>query len=359
MISIFQHDIGDFMQRKTELQERMKVRAARKREKRRIRNLTFVAVFCSLIISVFFVYDIMMGVLDAAEPEPDIPVISTPVYETPVTVRRPLEDFVVSDRKSFLVHLYADGKYYSCAYNSDEKKTVLDLLYRFSIILDKDDEINYPVDTPLEEDMLVKVGRVTYEYYTETEKIPYETEEIPVIFCAVMRPNKYPIGVPTEGEDGKKETKKRITYVDGVAVETVTISQKITKKPKNGVVYVDYSGELDLGNGPPTEYVKKYDDFEITAYTYVEEGGQVTYTGDLTRVGYVAVDRKVIPMYSKLYIIIPTPYGDFHYGYCYAMDTGGAIKNHDVDIFLPSLFDTNRFGRNKNCIVYVIREGKG
>ena len=41
------------------------------------------------------------------------------------------------------------------------------------------------------------------------------------------------------------------------------------------------------------------------------------------------------------------------------MVSGGAIKGHDVDIFLPSLFDTNRFGRNTGCTVYVIREGKG
>ena len=347
------------MQQRSELQDRIKARAAKKRERRMMRNLSFVAVFCSLIISVFFVYDIVLGVLDASEEPEQILPPPPPSFTETETVRYPLEDFVVSDRKSYLVHLYADGKYYSCAYNSDENKTVLDLLYRFSIFLGDDDEINYDVNTPLEEDMLVKVGRVTYEYFTETEKIPYETEKIPVIFTAVKLSHKYEIGVPTEGQDGIKETKKRITYVDGVAVETITVSQKITKKPVNGKIYVDYTHELDLGNGPPTEYEKVYTDFEITAYTYVEEGGMVTYTGDKTRVGYVAVDRSVIHMYSKLYIIINTPYGDFHYGYCYAMDTGGAIKGHDVDIFLPSLFDTNRFGRNKGCTVYVIREGKG
>lgn len=349
------------MQQKTELQERIQARAARKRENRRIRNLTFVAIFCSLIISVFFVYDIVLGVLNAAEPGPEIPVISTPVFEEPEIVRRPLEDFVVSDRKSFLVHLYADGKYYSCAYNSDENKTVLDLLYRFSIILDEDDEINYPVETLLEEDMLIKVGRVTYEYYTETEIIPYETEEVPLVFCAVIDVpyDDHPIGVPTKGENGLKETKKRVTYVDGKKVETVTISQKITKKPVDGKVYVDYSDQLDLGGGPPTEYVKKYDDFCITAYTYEEEGGIITATGDKTRVGYVAVDRSVIPLYSKLYIVVNSEYGTFHYGYCYAMDVGGAIKGHDVDVFLPSMEDMYWFGRNYNCTVYVIREGKG
>lgn len=346
------------MKKETELEARIRKRAAKKAEKRLMRSMSFAAIFASLIISVFFVYDIAVGIVDAnaaeaSSYEPTQPASDEPVYTAPETVRYPIEDFVVGEGKDFLVHLYADGKYYSCVYSAEDNKTVLDLLYRFSIFLGEDDEINYSVNTPLEEDMLVKVGRVTYEYLTFTEVIPYEVETIDVLYTVFAKDIK--IGVPTEGEDGIRKITKRETYVDGVLVETVTISQKITKKPVSGKVYRDCTYLLDRGHGAPSGYVKKLEDFTFTAYTYVEKGGLVTYTGDKTRVGYVAVDPSVIPLYSKLYIVLEN---GFVYGYCYAMDTGGAIKGNRIDLFLPTLSDCNQLGKRKGT-VYIITEGKG
>ena len=109
---------------------------------------------------------------------------------------------------------------------------------------------------------------------------------------------------------------------------------------------------LDLGDGAPTKYVAKLD-VSLTAYAYEEVGGQVTYTGDPTQVGYVAVDRNVIPMHSYLYIVTDD---GFVYGYCYAKDTGGAIKGNKIDLFLPSMTDMNNFGR-VNGTVYIITYG--
>ena len=47
----------------------------------------------------------------------------------------------------------------------------------------------------------------------------------------------------------------------------------------------------------------------------------------------------------------------FVYGYAYAMDTGGAVKGNIVDIFLPSTYDCNRFGRRTGT-VYVVSSGR-
>ena len=80
---------------------------------------------------------------------------------------------------------------------------------------------------------------------------------------------------------------------------------------------------------------------------------QLNCCGDIAKVGYVAVDRSVIPIHSYLYVVLDN---GFVYGYCYAKDTGGAIKGNIIDIFLPTDEDCRYFGRLQGT-VYVISSG--
>lgn len=264
------------------------------------------------------------------------------------------EEIVVSGDSSFLAHLSVDGKVYTYCYESEQEATVLDLLYRSNVYLGEEDEINYSLETPLVENISVEVGRVTYEEVVEQISIPYETEEIlmaysfsPSLNGAYASRYKNTAGVP-----GIREVTKRVKKLDGVAVETTVISDKVTVQPKDATVYIDASYLLNLGNGAPESYVQVLD-CNFTAYTYADEGGITTATGDKTQVGYVAVDRSVIPMHSYLYIVMDNGYV---YGYAYAKDTGGAIKGNKVDIFLPSSPDCYNFGR-KTGKVYIISYG--
>ena len=123
-------------------------------------------------------------------------------------------------------------------------------------------------------------------------------------------------------------------------------------QPQNALVYLDATHLLDVGDGPPASYVKKMA-CEFTAYSYNEEGPSLTATGALAKVGYVAVDKTVIPLHSYMYIVMDN---GFVYGYAYAKDTGGAIKGNIVDIFLPSEIDCSYFGRRMGT-VYIISYG--
>lgn len=88
---------------------------------------------------------------------------------------------------------------------------------------------------------------------------------------------------------------------------------------------------------------------DATSYTDdpAENGGyNTTKLGTPLRYGVVAVDPKVIPLGTKLYIE--------GYGYAVAEDTGGAIKGKRIDLCFTNKAQANAFGR-KNVKVYILK----
>ncbi|MRX73082.1 LysM peptidoglycan-binding domain-containing protein [Bacillus lacus] len=82
-----------------------------------------------------------------------------------------------------------------------------------------------------------------------------------------------------------------------------------------------------------SEQVAKEFTVTATAYTaYCNGCSGTTATGDDLRANpdkkVIAVDPKVIPLGSKVYVE--------GYGYATASDTGGAIKGNKIDVFIPS-----------------------
>lgn len=84
-----------------------------------------------------------------------------------------------------------------------------------------------------------------------------------------------------------------------------------------------------------------------TAYSNLGNGkwGSQTATGVTCRRGIVAVDPRVIPLGTRLYVE--------GYGECRAMDTGGAIKGMRIDLFMDRESECNRWGRRR-VQVYVL-----
>lgn len=75
-----------------------------------------------------------------------------------------------------------------------------------------------------------------------------------------------------------------------------------------------------------------------TAYTLAcGNGDGVTATGTIPRPGIIAVDPRVIPHDTLVYIE--------DYGYFRAEDTGGVIKGNRIDVFMHSREDALNFGK--------------
>ncbi|MBR4030800.1 MAG: 3D domain-containing protein, partial [Clostridia bacterium] len=77
----------------------------------------------------------------------------------------------------------------------------------------------------------------------------------------------------------------------------------------------------------------------------------ITASGMRAQVGVVAVDRRVIPLGTKLYIEAVD--GSWVYGNAIAGDTGGAIKGNRVDLFFDTTAECLQFGR-RAARVYIL-----
>ena len=118
------------------------------------------------------------------------------------------------------------------------------------------------------------------------------------------------------------------------------------------------SGELTIGDGviiTADGQVLTYshtDQFLATAYTHTDPGcNMTTSTGTTVRVGTVAVDPRVIPYGTRMFIICND--GTYIYGIGTAEDCGGAIKNKRLDLYFPTDWECVQFGVH-TCTVYFL-----
>ena len=87
-----------------------------------------------------------------------------------------------------------------------------------------------------------------------------------------------------------------------------------------------------------------------TAYTAGHGGvDKCTATGTSVRVGTVAVDKRVIPLGTKLYIVTND---GIVYGTAVAEDTG--VKGNKIDLYFDTYQQCINFGR-RGCTVYILK----
>ncbi len=83
---------------------------------------------------------------------------------------------------------------------------------------------------------------------------------------------------------------------------------------------------------------------KATAYSAGHGCGYITANGSKAQYGVVAVDPRVIPLGTKLYIE--------GYGEAVAADTGGAIKGDRIDLCYNSNAECIQFGR-RDVVVHI------
>jgi 3D (Asp-Asp-Asp) domain-containing protein len=144
-----------------------------------------------------------------------------------------------------------------------------------------------------------------------------------------------------KAKDGKPGTVKRtyrIILHDGKAVGKELIKEERSEATNTLYLMGREGYQTSRGSWARSKVL----DMVATAYTDspAENGGSTRAANGMgLEYGIVAVDPRVIPIGTKLYVE--------GYGFAYAADTGGAIKGNRIDLCLPSYGACNNWGRRR------------
>ena len=175
-------------------------------------------------------------------------------------------------------------------------------------------------------------------------------KELPVPFPIIHQPDammeKGMERVEEPGVPGVKLATVRELYEEGQAAGYEILSEKVVELPKPEIVRVGTREANDPSRG--TVRFRKMLIMEASAYTPFDDGQVgMTATGIPARRGIVAVDPRVIPLGTRLYVM--------GYGPALAADTGGAIRGAKIDLCIEDYNEAIRFGR-RTVEVYILAE---
>ncbi|SMB86859.1 3D (Asp-Asp-Asp) domain-containing protein [Desulfonispora thiosulfatigenes DSM 11270] len=182
----------------------------------------------------------------------------------------------------------------------------------------------------------IEVIRCHEEFIEEKQEIAYEKE---VKYDKEIK--KGVRNIVEQGETGEKVIQYGVVYENGKEKERYVKDEKVIKEPKKEVI-VEGQKEVIVVASRSNLTAKQVLTMRSTAYTHT---GNRTATGTYPGVGTIAVDPRVIPLGTRVFVE--------GYGNAVARDTGGAIKGNIIDVFLNSKGECNKWGR-RTVKVYIL-----
>lgn len=240
------------------------------------------------------------------------------------------------------------------------KETISALLNRLHIELGPMDMVAVDLSAPGVD--LTVSDQITY-YDQVRETVAYETER--VANPDLPKGTERVVQAGVDGErtaiyeviwsGGEQVSRHFVEEVDstavneiieyGTAATAVTADDRIASVNQNS----DGSGTLVFQSGATLNF-SSAKSMTATAYTSGHGGADsCTATGTFVRKGVVAVDKNVIPLGTKMYIVSND--GSVVYGMAVAEDTG--VHGNKVDLYYDTYQQCINFGR-RSCTVYIL-----
>ncbi len=227
-------------------------------------------------------------------------------------------------RRSIPIVVQADGK---TLQTRTRAPTVADALAEQGVFLSGLDVVTPPLATPIREGMRIRVTRVSEFVQVEDERIPFDTVYVPDDDLEIDRRR-----VVTSGRPGIFRRRYQVRVEDGVEVSRELIDAWVAQEPITNVIAYGrkiVTRTLETPDGVITYWRR----IRMLATSYSKSTAGVspdrpwygiTRLGIPMRHGIVAVDPRVIPLGSNVYVP--------GYGKGYAADTGSRILGRRIDL---------------------------
>ena len=207
-------------------------------------------------------------------------------------------------------------------------QTVGDALVEVGIGISGLDQVMPALDMPLKDDLAIAITRV-HETIEVKEKIaPFET---------VFQPDpNLPIDTQQEtspGAEGITRERYRVRYENGQEVTRTLEDTWVAQEPAQRIIAFGQLIQPQTITTPEGEQITYWRKVRMLASSYSAGTAGVspdkpwygrTYTGDQMRKGVVAVDPRIIPLRSRVFVS--------GYGYGDALDVGTAIRSRRIDL---------------------------
>ena len=208
------------------------------------------------------------------------------------------------------------------------KQSLKEALAEAGFALGADDRVEPAVEAEVFNGMTARLVRVAGQLFTERDDIKKKTVFKPDESLQEMQSRV------TQGRDGVRIREYKVTIEDGVEVERTLNKESYDPEPVDTVIYYSTASVRATGLSARDFNVADTKHMWATWYNAASSGKLATdpaygYTRSgvpLTK-GIVAVDPRVIPLGSKLYIP--------GYGFAVAGDTGGGIIGDMIDLGYP------------------------
>lgn len=238
-----------------------------------------------------------------------------------------------------------------------QKRTVAEVLEEKNIMLNKDDQLmELNLESIIYSNLDIRILRIKEDILIEKESIAFKTVKKPN-----QRLEQGVEKVAKQGVEGVKEYSYKVIYEDGEIRSKELVKETIACAPVDKIIEYGTITSKITSRGDSFRY-KQALDMRSTAYTasFQDTGKSpghpqfgITYTGVKAKRGIIAVDPRVIPLGTRVYVegVGNTP----DYGYAVAADIGGAIKGNIIDIYLDSQPEVTNWGVRK-VKVYILSD---
>lgn len=209
--------------------------------------------------------------------------------------------------------------------------TIEAVLDAYGIPVGADDIVKPAMDQQLTADAEITIQRIVFDEVVVSEEVPFKTkvkgtDQLPAKTQKVVQ----------KGQKGEDKVTYKVTYADGVEIAREEITRERVKKPVTKIIH-----KSTVGTIAGAEYARK---FTVKAYSYT--GGGTTASGLPAAVGRIAVDPRVIPLGTRVYVE--------GYGFATAADTGGNIKGNTIDVYYNSESQCRQWGC-RYITIYILK----